>query len=163
MAAALGLAVATLVRYGITANGVAWALVQFVLIGLAAYDLASRRIPNALTMPGALIAVGARAAFERSALVEVCVAGAAAFAVFLAIAIAFRGGLGMGDVKLAGLLGFLLGSTVTPALLIGTAAGGVVAAVLVARGRRGEAIAYGPYLALGGAVAVLALGPPPLV
>ena len=76
-----------------------------------------------------------------------------------------RGGLGMGDVKLAGMLGFLLGNAVLPALVLGVFAGGVWSAILLGTGRAGlrSTIAYGQFLALGGAVAILLSTPPPLV
>ena len=71
----------------------------------------------------------------------------------------------MGDVKLAGLLGLLLGSAALPALFLGVIAGGIAsAAVLVTHRReRGRAIAYAPYLCFGGAVAIVAFSVPPLV
>jgi leader peptidase (prepilin peptidase)/N-methyltransferase len=158
---AVVLAVATVVRLGFSANAVAWALVQVVLVGVAAYDLANRRVKNAVTIPVSLIAVLLRAAFERSALAEVVIAGLVIFLVFLAVSLFLRGGLGMGDVKLAGMLGFVLGWAVLPALLIGTLAGGVVAAIVLAGSKtRKQTIAYGPYLACGGVVAILAFNPP---
>jgi leader peptidase (prepilin peptidase)/N-methyltransferase len=162
---AIALAVGTLIRFGFSAGAVLWTLVQIVLVGLAAYDLATRRLPNLVTVPVSLLAIGARGAFERSALVEVIVAGVVAFGVFLLLALLLRGGLGMGDVKLAGMLGFLLGRAVAPALLIGVFAGGILAAALLigSAANRRSTIAYGPYLALGGAVAILAFNPPPLV
>ena len=126
--------------------------------------MATRRIRNLVTLPGALLAVVLRAAFERGALLEVIVAGAVVLAAFVALALMLPGGFGMGDAKLAGLLGFLLGSSVVPALLIGTLAGGAIGAVLLARSRsRGATIAYGPYLALGAAIAIVAFNPPRLV
>src|SRR5262249_31137886 len=115
---AVVLAGATLVQYGPSANGVCWAAVQVVLVGLAAYDFETRRIPNVVTVPGALAAIGLRAAFERSALAEVLVAGAASFAAFFVLALLVRGGFGMGDVKLAAMLGFLLGAAVLPGFLV---------------------------------------------
>jgi leader peptidase (prepilin peptidase)/N-methyltransferase len=157
------LAAATLVVRGTGANGICWALVQVVLVALAAEDLRSRRIPNVVTAPAAVTAVALRVALERSELVEILVAGAAAFTFFLILALLTRGGLGMGDVKLAGLLGLLLGTAVAAALFIGTLAGGVASIALLARGRgRGTTMAYGPYLCLGGAVAVLAFHLPRL-
>jgi leader peptidase (prepilin peptidase)/N-methyltransferase len=71
----------------------------------------------------------------------------------------------MGDVKLAALLGLLLGKVLLPSLLIGVVAGGVASAIVVATGRTGrkEAIAYGPYLCLGAALGILAFAPPHLV
>ena len=164
--AAVVLVAATLVRFGFNANGVSWAAVQVVLVGLAAYDLATRRLPNVITIPVALAAIGMRVAFERSELREVLIAGVASVLVFGFISFVRPGGLGMGDVKLAGMLGFLLGSAVVPALLLGTILGGVGAAVLLLAQSRATLrthIAYGPYLALGGAVAILGFHPPPLI
>jgi leader peptidase (prepilin peptidase)/N-methyltransferase len=160
----LAFAGATLGRRGFSADGVAWALVQVGLAGIAAYDLATRRIRNVVTLPASLAAVSLRAAFERGAVLEVVVAGATVFLAFLALAFVLHGGFGMGDAKLAGMLGFLLGAAVIPALLIGTLAGGLIGAALLARHRsRGTTIAYGPYLAFGAAIAVLAFDPPSLV
>ena len=164
LAAGAVFAAATLVRWGTDADACAWAGWQLALGGIAAYDLATRRIRNLVTMPGSIIAIGLRAAFERDALIEVLVAGVAVFVVFLVLALLLPDGFGMGDAKLAGMLGFLLGSAVVPALLIGTVAGGVIGAALLVRYRsRGTAIAYGPYLALGAAIAILAFDPPPLI
>ena len=93
------------------------------------------------------------------------VAGCAAFAVFLAVAILTRGGFGMGDVKLAGMLGFLLGTQVLGALVVGLIAGGVWSVGLLATRRAGlrSTVAYGPFLALGGVLAILFSNPPSLV
>jgi leader peptidase (prepilin peptidase) / N-methyltransferase len=161
--AAAALAAATLARRGLSADAFAWAAVQLGLVGIAAYDLAARRIRNAVTVPGSVLAVLLRVAFERSALLGVVIAGLVVFLSFLALSLLTRGAFGMGDVKLAAMLGFILGSTVLPALLIGTIAGGIAAGVVAARGSRRATIAYGPYLALGGAVAILLLHPPGLV
>ena len=165
VAAAIALAAGCFVRYGLGVEAVAWAVAQAVLVGLAAYDLAPRRLPNAVTVPTAALAVLLRLVFERSVLGEVLVAGVAAFAAFLLLALLLRGGVGMGDVKLAGMLGFLLGGAVLAALVIGAVAGGVAAVVVLARpgSDRRTAFAYGPYLALGGAIAILGFNPPPLV
>jgi leader peptidase (prepilin peptidase)/N-methyltransferase len=161
---AAGLAAATLTRYGLSANGFAWSAVQVVLVGIAGYDVATRRIPNVVTVPVALGAVLLRAAFVRSSLAEVVVAGVAAFAVFFVLAMVLRGGIGMGDVKLAGMLGFLLGRAVFGALAIGILTGGLFAAVVLARSRsRRATMAYGPYLCFGGAVAIIAFHVPRLL
>jgi len=76
-----------------------------------------------------------------------------------------KGGLGMGDVKLAGMLGFLLGAKVIGALAVGVIAGGLWSTALLLTRRAGlrSTLAYGPFLCLGGAVAILFSGPPPLV
>ncbi len=162
---AVALVAATFARHGLHADAAAWAVVQVVLVALAAYDLATRRLPNAVTVPVSLLAVAFRAAFERSELGKVALAGGITFVVFLALAVAFRGGFGMGDVKLGAMLGFLLGGAVVPALTVGILAAGLVAVALLATSRVGlrSAIAYGPYLAFGGAVAILFSHPPALV
>jgi leader peptidase (prepilin peptidase)/N-methyltransferase len=159
------LAVATFVHLGADANAVAWALVQVILVALAAIDVATRLLPNRITLPVAALALVLRAVDERSALLEVGVAGIAAFGVFYVIAILVRGGFGMGDVKLASMLGFLLGKAVVSALVVGVVAGGIWSAALLLTKRAGmrTSIAYGPFLALGGAAAILFSNPPPLV
>lgn len=163
--AAAGLAAATLGRFGLGAVGATWVLAQLLLVFVACVDVATRRIPNRVTGAAAAAALVLRAAFIPGSLAEALAAGAIAFAAFLALVLATRGGLGMGDVKLAGLLGLLLGRAVLPALFVGVLAGGAAsAAVLLARRRgRRDTIAYGPYLCLGAALAILAFAPPALV
>jgi len=162
--AAAALAVGTIVRLGFSANSVAWALVQVVLVGVAAYDFANRRIKNVVTVPVSVLAILFRLAFERSAVVEVLIAGLVCFLAVFALSMFLRGGLGMGDVKLAGMLGFVLGERVVTALFVGTIVGGVAAAVMLFgdAGRRAT-LAYGPYLAVGGMIAILVSHPPRLM
>jgi leader peptidase (prepilin peptidase) / N-methyltransferase len=162
---AAALAIVTFIHLGAGANAAAWACVQIVLVALTAIDVATRRLPNVITLPTAAAALVLRALFERSDLAEVAIAGAAAFAVFYALALALRGGIGMGDVKLAAMLGCLLGAKVVPALTAGIFFGGVWALglIMVRRATLRSSIAYGPFLALGGALAILFTNPPPLV
>jgi leader peptidase (prepilin peptidase)/N-methyltransferase len=155
--AALLLAAATVARLGFSANSVAWAVVQVVLVGVAAYDLAHRRVKNVITIPLSVVAVLLRVLFERSALAEVVIAGLVICLVFFALSLFLRGGLGMGDVKLAGMLGLYLGRAVAPAILIALISGVLVGAVIIARkgakeGRK-TAVPFGPFLALGGMIA----------
>jgi leader peptidase (prepilin peptidase)/N-methyltransferase len=74
----------------------------------------------------------------------------------LGVALVSRGGLGLGDVKLAGFAGLALGGPlILPALLITALAGGLAAAYLALRGRRrGHPMPYAPFIS-GGALAVL--------
>jgi|SRR5581483_2087089 len=161
---AAGLVAGTVIRYEFSADAFAWAAVQVVLVGVAVYDFATRTIKNAVTVPLALLAVLLRVAFNRSDLVEILVAGAVVLLAVFALSLVLRGGLGMGDVKLAGMLGFVLGWQVVAALFLGTLAGGVAAAVLLSRSaRRRATMAYGPYLALGASAAILLSHPPHLV
>ncbi|HKB94686.1 MAG TPA: prepilin peptidase [Gaiellaceae bacterium] len=163
LAGSVFLVLLTLAARGIDANGAAWACFQLVLIAVAKIDLATRRIPNGLLAAAAVAILLLRALFVHGALLETVAAGAACYVGFLIVAVAARGALGMGDVKLAGLLGLALGATVLPALLLGTIAGAVAALVLARRaGTTKTRLAYGPYLCLGAAVAVLLLSPPAL-
>ena len=162
--AALALVVGTFARLGLDVNALAYGLVQVSLVALAAVDLATRRLPNLVTLPVSVLALVLRAAFERSHLGAAVLAGVAALLAFGVLTIVMRGGIGMGDVKLAGMLGFVLAATVVPALVVGILAGGLASVVLVVarRATLRSSIAYGPYLALGGSVAILAFHPPAL-
>jgi leader peptidase (prepilin peptidase) / N-methyltransferase len=149
---------------GASADTFCWAAVQGLLVVIAAVDFRSRRIPNAIVGPVGLAAVVLRVVFARPELPSTLLAGTVIFALFLGLAIVARGGFGMGDVKLAGLLGLLLGTTAVPALLIGTLAGAVASvAVLIGSRSRRAAFAYGPYLCFGAAVVIFALPLPRLV
>src|SRR5438876_12241012 len=92
---AVALAAATIVRLGVSLNSLAWAAVQVVLVGVTAYDFATRRVKNAVTVPVSVLALVLRAAFERSAFVEVLVTGLVAFLAVFGLALILRGGLGM--------------------------------------------------------------------
>jgi leader peptidase (prepilin peptidase)/N-methyltransferase len=160
-APALVLGAVTIFVRGADANAFCWGAMQALLVVIAAEDLRTRRIPNAITGPAVLAIVLLRIAFASSVLPITLIAGIATFSGFLVLAVAARGGFGMGDVKLAGLLGVLLGASVVPALLIGTLAGAVASIVVLIRSRsRATAFAYGPYLCLGAAVVILAWSVP---
>lgn len=122
-------------------------------------DLRTRLIPNVLTYPAITLALVARPdglGIVPPAHVAAGLGAALVFGVF-----AWRGWMGIGDVKLALLIGLLSGPLLTViALWLGFVSGGIVAIALVALGRkrRRDTLAFGPYLALGGA-AVLVAGP----
>jgi leader peptidase (prepilin peptidase) / N-methyltransferase len=130
-----------------------------VLVIASATDLATRRIPNRLTGPAALLAILLGAVLHPSGVGGQLIASVAAGGFLLIFAVVRSTGLGMGDVKLAAVLGLYLGGAVTVALFAGLLAAGigglgVIARLGVGRGRR-TAIPLGPFLALGGIVAVL--------
>jgi leader peptidase (prepilin peptidase) / N-methyltransferase len=129
------------------------------LVPMALIDLEHRIIPNKLTGPAAIAAVVLGAALDPGGEVGRLIAGAAAGGFFLLAALAAPGGMGMGDVKLAGVLGLFLGAAVAPALLIALGTGVLVSVVVIARkgvaGGRKTAIPFGPFLAIGGIVAML--------
>ncbi len=131
-----------------------------LLVPIALIDLDHRLIPNALTATGAVAALAIGLASDPGGVPEQLIAGAAAGGFLLAAALARPGGMGMGDVKLAAMLGLLLGREVTVALLAAFLAGTLVGIVVIVRrgvqeGRK-TAIPFGPFLALGGVVALLA-------
>ncbi len=126
---------------------------------LTRIDLAERRLPNRLVVPGLLVGVAAAAASWATtgvAPVVPLVAGLAYGGMLFLLAL--TGGMGMGDVKLAAVLGL---AAPTPVIALASPvlaflSGGVVAlVVLVARGR-GTRIPFGPFLLLGYAGALLA-------
>jgi leader peptidase (prepilin peptidase)/N-methyltransferase len=131
-----------------------------LLVAVALIDLEHRIIPNRLLAPAAVIGVAIVAAVDPAALPEHLIAGAAAGAFFLLAALAYPRGMGMGDVKLAAVMGLYLGAAVAPALLVAFAAGTVVGVgIMVRKGAaagRKTAVPFGPFLALGGVVGVFA-------
>jgi leader peptidase (prepilin peptidase)/N-methyltransferase len=135
-------------------------LLVTALVPITLIDLELRIIPNIITGPAALAAVVAIAALDTDFLPEALIAGAAAGGFFLIAAILYPRGMGMGDVKLAGMLGLYLGRAVAPAIFIALIAGVVVGAAVIARkgakeGRK-TAVPFGPFLALGGVIGFFA-------
>ncbi len=140
---------------------IGYALV-LILIPLTFIDLDHRILPNKITYPAVPLAIVLTAAFDTDHLVEHLIAGAAAFGVLFAAAWIYPSGMGVGDVKLVGVLGLFLGRSVAPAMLVafllGTLVGiGVMAAKGVREGRK-TAIPFGPFLAIGGLVGLYAGG-----
>lgn len=131
-----------------------------VLVPVALIDLDHRIIPNRLLAPAAAGALAIGLLTDPSRLPQQLLAGAAAGGFLLVFALAYPRGLGMGDVKLAAVLGLFLGASVAVALLAGVVAGTIVGVAViaragVARGRR-TAVPFGPLLALGGVLALFA-------
>ena len=155
-----GLAVAVVVtKHG--AHDIALGLVLLaVLVPVALIDLEHRIIPNRILAPAAVAALAIGLATKPSGVPEQLIAGAAAAGFLLIFLLAYPKGMGMGDVKLAGVLGLFLGRSVGPAILVGVVAGVVVGAVLMSQvgvhqGRK-TAVPFGPFLAFGGVVGILA-------
>lgn len=143
------------VQMGMDGTSVLWLGIFGTLIGYAvAVDLVERRIPNVLTYSGT-VAVIAVAAFAGLEAFLAALSGALLALGISGVAWWFgRGSLGLGDVKFSAMVGGFLGvSGVIPYLLFGTAAGAVLALVIVATGRgRRTTFAYGPALAVGAIV-----------
>jgi leader peptidase (prepilin peptidase)/N-methyltransferase len=129
-----------------------------LIVPAALIDLEHRIIPNRITALGVLLALAIGLAFDPAGEPARLIAAAAAGGFLLLAALAYPGGMGMGDVKLAGMMGLFLGAAVAPALLIALLAGVALGAVVIARkgaqeGRK-TAIPFGPFLALGALCAV---------
>jgi prepilin signal peptidase PulO-like enzyme (type II secretory pathway) len=153
------LVVTSVLVFGATAYAVLASFFVVVLVTLAAADLRYRLVPNRIVLPAAGIVLVAHTAIEPS--VEWLLAALGASAFLLAAALAHPKGLGMGDVKLALLLGAMLGLDVTVALMVGFLAALVPALILFVRhgsGARKMAIPLVPFLAFGAVVALFAGG-----
>lgn len=134
-----------------------------LVVPIALIDLEHRIIPNRLTLIGAILALVIGTALDPAGEPARLIAGAAAGGFLLLAVLAYPGGMGMGDVKLAGMMGLFLGSAVAPALLIALATGTAVGVAIMARkgtkaGRK-TAVPFGPFLALGAVVAVFVGNP----
>jgi leader peptidase (prepilin peptidase) / N-methyltransferase len=150
---------AVLAHPSVTGMALSIALI-LIVVPAALIDLDHRIIPNRLTLLGAIGAIALGLALDPASEPERLIAGAAAGGFLLIAALAYPGGMGMGDVKLAGVLGLFLGPAVAPAILIALLAGVLAGAVVIARsgvraGRK-TAVPFGPFLALGAIVAVYA-------
>jgi leader peptidase (prepilin peptidase) / N-methyltransferase len=155
-------ALAALIHVGISARGFLVAAVIAILVELAAIDLERRILPNRIVLPTLLVVLGAQLALDPSRYAESLVCAVAAGGFLLLPSLVRRGAVGMGDVKLAVLLGATLGQLVAAALAIGLlAAGGAALLLLVARSRAAlmQEIPLGPFLAGGAIVAVLLSAP----
>jgi leader peptidase (prepilin peptidase)/N-methyltransferase len=130
-----------------------------MLIAVAAIDLERRIVPNKILLPAALYAIAVAAVLDVGELPELLIAGASAFGALFLAALAYPAGMGMGDVKLAGVMGLYLGAAVAPALLAAFLGGSLVGLALMLRegGRaRKRGLPFAPFLALGGIVGLLA-------
>jgi leader peptidase (prepilin peptidase) / N-methyltransferase len=150
-------AIASLAHFGLGARGLISAGFVSCLCVLAAIDLECRVIPNRIVLPAVGVILAAQLAFFGSHALEWIACGLGA-ALVLFLPTLFRAdAIGMGDVKLGLLLGVGLGTDVAKALLLGSLAAVPVALwILSTRGlaARSETIPLGPFLALGGVLAL---------
>jgi leader peptidase (prepilin peptidase)/N-methyltransferase len=144
------------------ASRTVWLDLIFVaaLVAITVIDLEHQVIPNRIVAPLALAAVVLIAIFQPHQLPEHLIAGAAAGGFLLVAVLAYPSGMGMGDVKLAAVMGLVLGRAVAPAIFVALISGTVVGAVVMARkgvreGRKTR-IPFGPFLALGSVVGIFA-------
>lgn len=161
---AIEAAVALLFVVVVATTGVHPELVLYIpfvalLVALSAIDLEHRIVPNGILILAACWAVVAGAAIDGWAVWQLLAAGSGAGVVLGSVALAWPGSLGMGDVKLAAVMGLYLGILVLPALAVAFMAGGVFAMAMILRygsSARKRRVPFVPFLALGGVVGVLA-------
>ena len=151
------LVAASLLAFGLNATALVAVVFCAALVAVSATDFEHRIIPNRVVLPAAAIVLAARTVIEPSP--EWAIAAVAAAGFLLVALLAYPGGMGMGDVKLALLLGAMLGRTVGIAFMVGMFAALVPSIVMFARhgsAARKMALPFGPFLALGGLVALFA-------
>jgi leader peptidase (prepilin peptidase)/N-methyltransferase len=148
---------------------VAYLYFAAISLALALIDLDTRRLPDVIVLPSYLVGIALLgvAAVLSGSWAELLTAGIGMLGLgglYLALAVARPGGMGMGDVKLAGVTGLMLGWLGIPELLVGGIAGFLlgglfgIALLLAGRGRR-AAVAFGPWLLAGAWLGILAGGP----
>jgi leader peptidase (prepilin peptidase)/N-methyltransferase len=129
------------------------------LAAITLTDLERRIIPNKILIVAAVVGVAIAAATDPGSLPERAISAAAAGGLLFLAALAYPRGMGMGDVKLAAVMGLFLGRNVAPAILVALLAGSLVGLATIVRhgaAARKRAIPFGPFLALGGVVGLLA-------
>jgi leader peptidase (prepilin peptidase)/N-methyltransferase len=132
-----------------------WLPFAAMLIAVAGIDLDHRIIPNKILLPAAIWGIAATILFRSDNIDDCLIAGGIAFMALFLAALAYPAGMGMGDVKLAGVMGIYLGSAVAPAMLTAFLAGSIVGIVILAREgaeARKKGVPFGPFLAFGGLV-----------
>ncbi len=130
-----------------------------VLAVVTLTDLEQRIIPNKVLIVGAVLCLAIAVPTDPAGVSERLIASAAAGGIFFLVVLAYPAGMGLGDVKLAATMGLFLGRAVAPAILAALLIGSLVGLILIARhGSRARkmAIPFGPFLALGGVVGLLA-------
>jgi leader peptidase (prepilin peptidase) / N-methyltransferase len=167
----IGIPAATGAAFAVVAEhvGLTWSLPAFlaaISVALAAIDIEVHRLPNAIVLPSypvaaGLLAVPALAVGEPYVLLRALAGMVALGGFFLALALIHPAGMGLGDVKLAGLLGMYLAWLGWPQLIVGallaflTAALFGLAAMTTRRATRKSEIPFGPFLLLGSWAAIL--------
>jgi leader peptidase (prepilin peptidase)/N-methyltransferase len=151
------LLVGCVLAFGLTAKAAAAAIACAALVVVTATDLERRIVPNRVVLPAAAAVLALQTVSHPSPAWALGAAGASGF-LFVA-ALAYPGGMGMGDVKLALLIGALLGRTTPVGIMLGLLLALVPSVVLLARhGARARrlAIPFAPFLAAGAVVALFA-------
>jgi leader peptidase (prepilin peptidase)/N-methyltransferase len=156
--ASLLLAGASLLRFGLSGHAVVGAALAVSLVLLTAIDLDRRLIPDVIVLPTLAIVLALQVAFYPGRSLEWILAALCAALFFFIPMLIYPAGMGMGDVKLAALLGAALGKAAAAAIFAGLIAAAAFGLFLVVRdglGARKKAIPFGPFLAFGGLLVLL--------
>jgi leader peptidase (prepilin peptidase)/N-methyltransferase len=154
------LAAACFIRFGVSGHAVVASIFAATLVLLTAIDLARRLLPNVIVLPVLAVVLILQIGFYPDRALEWVLAALGAACFFFVPMLIYPAGVGMGDVKLAALLGAALGKSVIGAILVGLLTAGAFGLLVIAReglGARKKAIPFGPFLAFGGLL-VLFLG-----
>jgi leader peptidase (prepilin peptidase) / N-methyltransferase len=149
------LVVGSFVRFGLSGQALVGAIFATALVVLTAIDLDRRLLPDAIVVPTLALVLILQIAFYPQHTLEWVIAALGAALFFFIPMLVYPAGMGMGDVKLAALLGAALGKSVAAAIGLALFAAGVFALLVLAReglGARKKAVPFGPFLALGGLV-----------
>jgi leader peptidase (prepilin peptidase)/N-methyltransferase len=145
----------SVLAFGPTAKAAVAAFFCAILVAVSAIDLEHRIIPNRIVIPATLVVLVANTLLDLSP--EWALGALAGSGFLLAAALVYPAGMGMGDVKLALLMGAALGRTVSVALMVGMLAAMIPGLFLLAKHgakARKMGIPFGPFLALGSVVAL---------
>ena len=145
-------------RYGPSPRLALLSLYACILLLILVVDLEHRLVPNAVLLPAMVLVLVANLVYPDPGLGNALLGGAIGFGLFCPVALAWRGAMGAGDVKLAALVGLMAGfPQVIAALTVGISIGGLVALLLLLTGikDRRSYIPYAPFLAMGGMAALL--------
>jgi leader peptidase (prepilin peptidase)/N-methyltransferase len=151
------LVVVALVQFGPSGRALGSAFLLCVVAALAVVDLEQRRIPNRIVLPAIAAVLAAQIVLDPRGTPQLIAIALASGLFFCLPLLVSPSGVGMGDVKLAVLLGAALGQAVVLAIAVAVATAFVVAVALLVRDgatARKSAIAFGPFLAVGAAVAI---------
>jgi leader peptidase (prepilin peptidase)/N-methyltransferase len=143
--------------FGVSLRALVAAVFCAALVVVTATDLEHRIIPNRVVGPASVLVLAGQTIDRPSPEWAIAAFGASTF--LLVAALAYPGGMGMGDVKLAFLMGAALGRDVPVALMLGMVTALVPSIVLLARHgakARKMGIPFGPFLALGSVIALFA-------
>ncbi len=152
-----------ILKFGWNWDALIYFVMTAILISLSAIDFATYRLPNSITLTGAVFAIILTAIFRRDFLLPMLLGGITGLGllIFMGLlgSLLFRkASLGMGDIKLAGMIGLYLGPARTVGMyFIGVLLGAIVGAVVLTIGKKkwGQKIPFGPYLAGGALISLL--------